>query len=257
MEALNELRAVTNRQSATHGLSDDISQIPREMSEPNSLSSCTPGRSVSPEIHNQEPDHSLAAVDVSHYYSGCDDSLLAGQQQQDYTEMSDFFSPQFPYQSTGSQTSGFASPPEPSQGPPLVPPTVMPLNTPAPDDLYGSPHPLVPSQTRFPPFEMPRSSPVAARYQAHSYPANVSITQVLHQISCIDEAKVREILATAVVRHQDIHDTVATEYEMVARTAQEQHYEDASVLSFTKEHLQCRICSTRTMMTSPTPRSRT
>jgi hypothetical protein len=98
---------------------------------------------------------------------------------------------------------------------------------------------------------------VAARYQAHSYPANVSITQVLHQISCIDEAKVREILATAVVRHQDIHDTVATEYEMVARTAQEQHYEDASVLSFTKEHLQCRICSSRTMMTSPTPRSRT
>jgi hypothetical protein len=83
---------------------------------------------------------------------------------------------------------------------------------------------------------MPRSSPVTARYQAHSYPANVSITQVLHQISYIDEAKVREILATAVVRHQDIHNAVATEYEMVARTAQEQHYEDTSILSFTKEH---------------------
>ncbi|THY98921.1 hypothetical protein D6C92_02603 [Aureobasidium pullulans] len=52
----------------------------------------------------------------------------------------------------------------------------------------------------------------------------------------IDDVKVRDVLAIAVVRHRDIHDMVQTEYERTAQEMQDQLNEDASVLSFSKEH---------------------
>lgn len=65
----------------------------------------------------------------------------------------------------------------------------------------------------------------------------VSLTLLPRFISWIDEAKVRDYLAIAVVRHKDIHDMVETEYERIARERHDQINEDASVLSFVKEHI--------------------
>jgi len=56
-------------------------------------------------------------------------------------------------------------------------------------------------------------------------------------ISLIDDVKIRDVLAIAVVRHRDIHDMVQTEYERTAQEIQDQLNEDASVLSFAKEHI--------------------
>ncbi|KAI5239718.1 hypothetical protein E4T42_08606 [Aureobasidium subglaciale] len=69
-------------------------------------------------------------------------------------------------------------------------------------------------------------------------PANVTLATLPRYISHIDDLKVRDLLAISVVRHKDIHDMVQYEYERTTLERQSQEYEDASVLSFYKEHLE-------------------
>ncbi|KAI5273492.1 hypothetical protein E4T47_03381 [Aureobasidium subglaciale] len=75
------------------------------------------------------------------------------------------------------------------------------------------------------------------RLHAHP-PANVTLATLPRYISHIDDLKVRDLLAISVVRHKDIHDMVQYEYERTTLERQSQENEDASVLSFYKEHLE-------------------
>lgn len=208
------------------------------------LSSCTPGRPVSPEIRDEVQDARIA----SRSPSGCQSSYhgyhtyLKNWQHQSYIGTSesagDRIGSHIPHQSTDAQPSGLASPSEPSEDVPIVP-QVSASSTPQPPPsrswTFAQPSPSQPLPVCFPPYAI-----LGHQTTNHVYtnpPTNVPLTLLPHFISWIDEAKVREYLAIAVVRHKDIHDMVEREYERIAKERQDRINEDASVLSFVKEHI--------------------
>lgn len=212
-----------------------MSKAKRGASQRN-LSSCTPERFNSPEIQNQASDTLLPSIEHWDYqldHTG-DHASLEDRPPYDYTDGSNPATSRLSFplslQTTGVRVSGLASPLQALPDPPLVPQVAIPHNAPAPDYLHGFTQPLAPPQSPLSP------SAMHGFYSREPYPAKVSLAQLPRYISYIDEATVREQLAVAVVRHRDIHDMVESEWERVTQEAQGKSVEDASVLSFTKEH---------------------
>lgn len=142
-----------------------------------------------------------------------------------------------PYQTTDGLPSGLASPPEPSKDVPVMP-QVSAASTPQPPPshsrIFAQPSPSQPLPVFFPPYAMLGHQSTNLVYT--NPPGNVPLALLPGFISCIDEAKVRDYLAIAVVRHKDIHDMVEREYERIVKEKQDRITEDASVLSFAREH---------------------
>jgi hypothetical protein len=225
-----------SRESAKRGRSDGVSQTSRKISklEGNTLrrraSSWTLERSISLESSDQEPDLLPASLGSLKFEPDHIHTSIEGRQQQNCADMSDPIANRLPSGSLCQSPQARIS--TPSSSPPSSPQQFQdPLDDPpAPDELNDFAHSSANLEYRPPPCVTPRHYPI------HSYPANVSLTQLPYRISCIPQTKVCEYLAIAVVRHRDIHDMVEIEYDRITKQAQIQSYEDASVLSFVKEY---------------------
>jgi hypothetical protein len=219
-------------ESAKRGLSDGASQTSRKISKPNGNTlqrrppSWTPEPSNSLEMPSEELEAWRISLEPPELQPDHIHKSIEGQQQQYCADMSD------PAMNRLPSWSLCQSPDTPMTTPPSSPQYLQdpPNDPPAPDELDDCPQSSPHLQDRLPPHVRPGHFPI------HSYPANVALTQLPYRISCIDQTKVCEYLAIAVVRHRDIHDMVETEYDRIAKQAQAQVYEDASVLSFVKEH---------------------
>ncbi|KAK6007852.1 hypothetical protein QM012_004666 [Aureobasidium pullulans] len=242
---------------------DDIETVLAQEDYPSrDLSSCTPERSVSLEIHYRVPDALLASEGSSDYktdhpdHPGCHTSLDDQQYQYDtdtsqpvksrffchssqqptHAQSSDLWF-QTSHLPTEAPPSGFASSPELAEDVPATPQASASNTHQAPHHnvwAFAQPSPNQPLQGSFPPYTMLGHQPTGHVYT--NPPKNVPFALLPRFISWIDEATVRDYLAIAVVRHRDIHDMVEKEYERIARERQDRINEDASVLSFIKEH---------------------
>jgi hypothetical protein len=241
---INKARALAHRRYLKHEPYRDTSQTSLRMSSSKggalqrNLSSCTPERINSPEIRNLASDTLLPSIEHWDYQLGHtgDHASPEGRPQYCYTDGSDpatsRISSPSPLQTTDVRVSGLTSPLQALPDPLIIPQVTMPHDAPAPasDYLHGFTQPLAPPQSPLPP------SAMHGFYSLEPYPAKVPLAHLPRYISYIDEATVRNHLAVAVVRHRDIHDMVETEWERVTQEAQGKSVEDASILSFVKEH---------------------
>ncbi|THW04199.1 hypothetical protein D6D26_02926 [Aureobasidium pullulans] len=205
----------------------------------------TPGRSVTPEILCQGQDH-LQAEEIPTRRSPSYPSYRTAQDHQSNpplplagiaTGPTPEVSPrQASHQPTATQEPDFVSP---SQHMPTYSSVLQAPNTCAQHPLscqWNQAYPGFgqPLRDCFPPYVQHLYYPTD-RIQPMP-PTPMSLKCMTRYIALIDDVKVRDVLAIAVVRHRDIHDMVHTEYERTAQEMQDQLNEDASVLSFSKEH---------------------
>lgn len=156
---------------------------------------------------------------------------LESQQPQNHTAVPFSGTPQVFCPSTNNQTSGHFVDPVPSQDPPARPQATIPQSP------VVANHQDALTQTSAP-LQGPPPYATLRHYPAYPNLQNLSLAQLPYQISCIGQAKLQDFLGIAVVRHRDIYDMVETEYERVMKEAQQKLAEDASVLSFVKDHKQ-------------------
>lgn len=153
------------------------------------------------------------------------------QQRQCHTEKPCSAASQVSCPSTNTQISGLFVHPVPSEDPSAtaIPQAAIPQN-PVVSNHHGS-------MTRTSaPLQGPPPYATLGRYPTYPNLQNLSLAQFPYYLSCIGQAKLQDFLGIAVVRHRDIYDMVASEFQRIAKEAHEKSVEDASVLSFTKDH---------------------
>ncbi|KAI5197728.1 hypothetical protein E4T39_07146 [Aureobasidium subglaciale] len=193
------------------------------------MSQSTSEESVTPEIQDQIQSTEVAPDDLEHRPQRYLPDMPGPRETNTHDHQASSAPPL-----TVTQATGLASPPEQSD--------VQATTTQAPTSYaqhahqWGPPYPdsVRQIQSCFPPYVQHVYYPTD-RLHANP-PANVTLATLPRYISRIDDLKVRDLLAISVVRHKDIHDMVHTVYERTIQERQDQENEDASVLSFHKEH---------------------
>ena len=153
------------------------------------------------------------------------------QQRQRYPQVPSSATPQVSGPSTNIQTSGLFAHPTPSEDPLAIPQAAIPQSP-----VVANHQDALTQQSA--PLQGPPPYATLGHYPAYPNLQNLSLAQLPYQISCIGQAKLQDFLGIAVVRHRDIYDMVETEYGRVMKEAQQKLAEDASVLSFVKDHKQ-------------------